>query len=201
MKTIDLTMEISEKTPVFPGDPAQEITQCATIEKNGWNEKRMAFNSHFGTHIDAPFHMQADGKKLDEFSIESFVGNAIVVDARGQKEIVADLGNVKENDFVFFCTNHTKKAHSKEFFENNPVIPLQTAQELVDKKVSVVGIDSYTPDNEPFETHKLLFKHNIRIVENLVGLEELIGKRFECFVLPLKIADADGAPCRVVARV
>jgi len=201
MKIIDLTMELNEKTPVFPGDPSQEITQLSTIEKNGWNEKRLSFNSHFGTHIDAPFHMLEDGKKLDEFPIESFFGEAIVIDARGKKEIIADLSSVKENDFVFFCTNHIKNAYSKEFFENNPVIPIETAQHLVEKKVSIVGLDSFTPDNAPYETHKLLFKHDVRILENLVGLQELVGKRFECFVLPLKIAGADGAPCRVVARL
>ena len=61
---IDLTMSIDEETPVFPGDPKQEIKQYATIKENGWNEKRLTINSHFSTHIDAPFHMLENGKKL-----------------------------------------------------------------------------------------------------------------------------------------
>ncbi len=108
------------------------------------------------------------------------------------------IDDVKRNDIVFFYTGHTKKAYSEDFFKNNPVITKKTAQKLIDKKVKIVGLDSYTPDNEPFEVHKLFFKHNILIVENLVNLAQLSGKRFKCYILPLKIQDADGAPCRVV---
>ena len=64
--------------------------------------------------------------------------------------------------------------------------------------MKIVGIDSFSPDNEPFEVHKMFFKNEILIVENLVNLEKLNGKRFKCYIFPLKIQDADGAPCRVV---
>lgn len=198
MKIFDLSMPIDERTPTFPGDPKQEIKQVATIRKNGWNEKRLTINSHFSTHIDAPFHMLENGKKLTDFPIETFIGEAIVIDTRNQFEIEPNLDDVKSNDIVFFFTGHTKKAYSENFFKNNPVMTKNTAQKLIDKKIKIVGLDSFTPDNEPFEVHKLFFKHNILIVENLVNLDQLIGKRFKCYILPLKIQDADGAPCRVV---
>jgi len=202
VKIIDLTMPLDNATPVYPGDPLPQINQIATIEEQGWNELSLKFNSHCGTHIDAPYHMLADGKKLDEFPIDSFIGSAIVVDGRKRNEkneIVAGLKQIKAIDFVFFCTGHVKNRYSQKYFENNPVISTKTAQELIEKKIKIAGIDSYTPDNEPFETHKLLFKHQIRIVENLVNLEQLIGKKFECTILPLNIKNADGAPCRVIA--
>lgn len=198
---IDLTMPIDEKTPVFPGDPKQEITQNATIEKDGWNEKRLTFNSHFGTHIDAPFHMLANGKKLDELPLEKFIGKAVVIDVRGQKEIAPDLKGVKKDDIVFFRTDHIKKAYSKDFFKANPVITEETAKLLIQKGVKVVGLDSYTPDNDPYKIHKLFFKHDILIIENLINLDKLKQKRFDCYIMPLKIRRADGAPCRVFALV
>jgi kynurenine formamidase len=201
MKVIDLTMPIDEKTPVFPGDLKQEIRQVATIGNNGWNEKRIAFNSHFSTHIDAPFHMIEGGKKLTDFPVEHFLGDAVVVDARGQKQISSDLGGVKRGDIVFFCTNHGKKAYSESFFKDNPVITNETAAKLIENKVRMVGLDSYSPDNEPFEIHKMLLKRDILIVENLVNLDRLVGKRFRCYVMPLKIQDADGAPCRVIGII
>lgn len=40
---LDLTMPINEKTPTFPGDPKQKIKQLATVEADGWNEKRWLF--------------------------------------------------------------------------------------------------------------------------------------------------------------
>lgn len=194
-------MPIDKRTPTFLDDPKQEIKQVATIQKNGWNEKRLTINSHFSTHIDAPFHMLDNGKKLTDFPIKTFIGDAIVLDVRNQSKIELDLDDLQPNDIVFFCTNHTKKAYSEDFFKNNPVISKKTAQKLIDKKIKIVGIDSFTPDNKPFEVHKLFFKHNILIVENLVNLDQLIGKRFKCYILPLKIQDADGAPCRVIGII
>jgi len=194
----DLTMPIDGRTPTFPGDPKQEIKQIATIKKNKWNAKRLAFNSHFATHIDAPSHMLENGKTLTDYPLEKFVGEAIVLDVRGKKEIEADLTNVKEGDIIFFLTNHSKKAYDKDYFKNNPVITEKTTQQLINKKISIVGLDSFTPDNEPFLIHKMLLKKDILIVENLVNLEKLAGKRFKCFILPLNIQDADGAPCRVI---
>ncbi len=196
---LDLTLVIDERTPVFPDDPLQEIQQIATIKEKGWNEKRLAFNSHFGTHIDAPFHMLVYGKKLDEFPLETFFGEAVVIDVRGQKEIHAELHEVKKGDIVFFCTGHSKNVYS-DYFYNNPVLSEETARKLVEKKVKIVGIDSFSPDNHPFTVHKILLGKDILIVENLVNLEKLAGERVECVILPLKIKDADGAPCRVVAR-
>ena len=198
---LDLTMPLDERTPVFPGDPKQELKSVATIKKNGWNEKRVSFNSHFGTHIAAPYHMIEGGKKLTDFPIESFIGKACVIDVRGQEEIFAPLEKFSSCDIVFFLTGHVKKAHSPDYFSGNPVIGEKMAKELITHQVRIVGLDSFTPDNAPYDIHKLLFKHDIRIVENLVNLEKLAGKTFLCHNLPLKIQDADGAPCRVIATL
>ncbi len=89
--------------------------------------------------------------------------------------------------------------YSKDFFENNPVIGEKTAEELVKKKVRIVGMDMPSPDAHPYEVHKILMRENILILENLVNLEQLNGKRFQCYIMPLKISKADGAPCRVIA--
>jgi len=198
MNIVDLSMPIDERTPVFPGGPKQVIEQLATIEKTGCNEKRLSFNSHFSTHIDAPAHMLTSGKTLTDYPIEKFVGECVVLDVRGQKEINTNVDGVKEGDIVFFFTAHSDKAYDKDYFTSNPVISPKTAQALVDKKIKMVGLDAPTPDNAPYTLHKLFFKHDILIVENLINLKKLAGKRFMCYVLPLKIHKADGAPCRVV---
>ncbi|MBW2993249.1 cyclase family protein [Candidatus Woesearchaeota archaeon] len=196
---IDLTMPIDEKTPVFPGSLKQEIKQIATLEKDGWNEKELTFKSHFSTHIDAPLHMLEKGKTLTDFPLEKFLGEAVVIDTRGKKEIEADLTGVKEGDIVFFLTGHSKRAYKADYFKDNPVITEKNARQLINRRISIVGLDSFTVDNEPFAVHKMFLKEDILIVENLINLEKLAGKRFQCYILPLKIQDADGAPCRIIA--
>ncbi len=191
-------MPVDATTPVFPGSQKPRFEKVATIKKDGWNEKRLSFNSHFSTHIDAPFHMLEHGKKLDDFPISRFIGRAIVLHAKG-KTIDLDLSAAKGFDFVFFLTGHTKKAAAKDFFTTNPVLSLATAKKLIAMNVKIIGIDSYTPDNYPYTIHKLLFRNDIMIVENLINLEKLAGKSFTCYVMPLNLQNSDGAPCRVVA--
>ena len=196
-KLIDLTMELSEKTPIWPGDEPTEIKQVSTFEQDGFNAKRISFNSHFGTHIDAPFHHLKDGKKLNEFPLETFFGSAVIIPLNSFEKYIK---KIKKNDIVLLYTSQSKKAFERDYFENPPFVPLKVAQILVKKKVKIVGIDSSSPDKSPWEIHDLLLKNNILIIENLTNLEKLIGKRVELIVLPLKIENADGAPCRVIAR-
>jgi kynurenine formamidase len=198
---IDLTMPLDEKTPVFPGSPKPEIYTISTIESKGYNEKKVSFSLHTSTHIDAPRHMLVNGKTLSDFTIDYFIGEAIVLDVSNQKEINVDLTDIRKNEIVFFYTGRSKYNDQSNYFKDNPVLSEKTAQRLIEKQVKIIGIDSFTPDNEPYLIHKMLFKHDILIVENLVNLERLIGKRFKCYILPFKVKDADGAPCRVIAEV
>lgn len=195
----DLSLPINEKTPVFPNDSKQEIRQVATVGKEGFNEKRVSFNTHFSTHIDFPSHMLKEGKTLSDFPIEKFVGEGVVLDARNKDIAEISLNYVKKNDFVFFCTGHISKVYSKDFFKDAPVLSEEFAQKLVKKQVSIIGLDSYTPDHEPYKVHKILLRKNILIIENLANLDKLVNKRFKCYVAPLKIENSDGAPCRVIA--
>ncbi len=198
MQIFDLTMMINSKTPTFPGDPKQEIKQVATVKDNGWNEKRISFSTHFGTHIDAPFHMIETGEKLTDYSLQRFIGDAIVIELRYP---MPDLSFVQPNDIVFFYTGHSNKAFTKDYFEKNPVITPEIAEALIKKRIKIVGIDSFSPDNEPYEVHKMFFEKSIPIVENLVSLDKLVNKRFKCIILPIKLEEADGAPCRVVGII
>ena len=194
---IDLTMPIDEKTPNFPGDPILKIKRH-NVKQHTYGKTFLEMHTHVSTHIDAPSHMINGAKTLSDFPIEKFIGDAIVIDVRDQKNIEPDISNLKNSDIVFFYTSHSDKSYKPDYFKNNPVITEKTARKLVEKKVSIIGLDSFTPDNEPYDVHKILLKNNILIVENLINLNELSGKRFKCFIMPMKITGADGAPCRVV---
>ena len=197
MKVIDLTMPIDEKTPNFPGDPILKIKRH-NVKEHTFGKTFLEIQTHISTHIDAPSHMIEDGKTLSDFPINKFVGDAIVIDVRGQENIEPNLSDVKEGDIVFFLTSHSDKAYEPDYFENNPVITEKTAQKLIEKRISIVGLDSFTPDNEPYNVHKIFLKNDVLIVENLIDLNKLSGKRFQCFIMPMKITNADGAPCRVI---
>ncbi|MEK7212685.1 MAG: cyclase family protein [Patescibacteria group bacterium] len=194
-------MELSERTPVYPGDPRPEIKTIATIETDGWNERRFSFNTHSCTHIDAPFHMLADGKKLEEFPVENFVGRAKIIDVSGEKKIDKEMiGSLSGFDFVLFKTGQSKKAFDPDYYKNAIFLTREAAEELARQKIKIVGIDSFSPDEEPYNSHKILFRSNILILENLVNLD-LLPLECRLYIMPLKLTNADGSPCRVLAEV
>ena len=196
---IDLTMELSYQTPVFPGSQPIKIQPVAVIKHEGWNETRMSLNSHVGTHIDAPYHMIDSGKTITEYPIEYFCGNGIVIDVRDQQVIELDSLSFKGQDIVLFYTGKAKNILDESYFDSSPVLSENTAEALIKNHCRLVGIDSWTIDQEPYRIHKRLLTHDILIIENIVSLGKLLNKSFVLYALPLPIKRGDGAPCRVIA--
>lgn len=202
-KLIDLTLPFSPKTPVFPGDPAVKVDQVFTVAKDGVSVHNYSFAGHTCTHIDAPSHFVRNGKTLFDLSLEKFTGEGIVIDARGRNQIDLDIlrgVKLKKDCIVFFWTDYVKKANEKNYFEDHPVITEKLAHELVHQKVKIVGVDSPSPDKDPYPIHKILLSKETLILENLCNLHLLNRKKFEVFSFPLKVA-TDGIPVRVVAQI
>ncbi len=202
MNIIDLSMPLNEKTPAYSGDPQIELQQIAVVEKNGWSEKRIHCNTHCGTHIDAPSHMISKGKTLDQLPLEQFQGEGVLIDVR-KTEITINCvkkRKIKPQSSVLFLTGQSDKMYTN-YYEHAKFIPPEVAHELVKLKVRAIGIDSFSPDQEPYPIHKIVLPKNIIIIENLVNLKALIGKKFQVQYFPLKITNGDGAPCRAIAFV
>ncbi|HEY4699600.1 MAG TPA: cyclase family protein [Nitrososphaerales archaeon] len=201
MQLIDLTMSLNDSTPVYFNGKRHKLNRIAHLGKDGWNEFEIHVSNHYGTHIDAPWHMVEDGRKLGDYPIERFVGRGVLCDVRYQKVINSDLEEVCENDILLLRTDYTKHINSAEYSVNNPVLSMKLAEQIVGKKIRMVGIDSFSPDNNPYEIHKYLLKHDVLILENLVNLDLIPINTFTLYVLALKLDQVDGAPCRVIAQI
>ena len=203
MRVVDLTYPITALTPTFPGDPKVEFSQIHEIEKAGYSGFEIKMPMHVGTHIDAPAHMIKGGSFLSQFDAGSFCGRGHLADARGRKnigpEVLVGL-DINPGDIVLIMTGWYKKFGQKEYFENFPEISEKLAKDLIACGVNMVGMDTPSPDKEPYLIHKLFLKNKILILENLTNLAELIDERFEVFALPAKF-HTEAAPARVVARI
>ena len=200
---IDLTQLITNGMPVYPGDEPPQLTETVHFDEHQCVNHQIKSSMHVGTHMDGPMHMVRDGRKLCDLPVDRFVGRGILVDARGRAVIDADVlegVTVEAGDIVLFWTDWSKKWGSEEYYGNFPVLTPALAEKLVTAGVKMIGLDTPSPDGEPYTVHRILLGKEILIVENLVGLEALAGKAFEVFALPTKY-DADSAPVRVVARV
>jgi arylformamidase len=207
MKLYDVTVAISEKLPVYPGDPPIQITRTHSLEKGDlFRVSHLSFGTHIGTHIDPPYHFMRDGLPLDQVPLEIFIGPARVIDVGAVDAIDAavlqrfDLAGVKR----LLCKTKNSRFWQTaiEFQPDFVYLETDAAELLVKLGVQLVGIDYLSIEKFNFEqptTHWTLLGNNVVIVEGL-DLSEVPPGDYELLCLPLKLKDGDGGPARVVLR-
>lgn len=204
MKPHDLTHTFTEHMPSYAGDPWPELKQIAEIRTTGFTDHEIKTGMHVGTHMDGPLHMIEGGKYLDEVPVSAFFGKGHLIDARGHKEVPGKLIDgkpIEKGDIVLVMTGHGSKFYESDYYTTYPEISEGFARKIVALGVSIVGMDTPSPDRPPFAVHKILLGNYVLIIENLTNLEALIDiPHFEVIALPAKFR-TDAAPVRVVARV
>lgn len=172
MKTIDLTQSLFDRMPVYPGDPEVIIKEIHTLDREGWNLRNVTITTHIGTHVNIPYHMVKDGKKLDEYELDSFMGKAVLY--REGMEFSRDLG-------VIFSDRNIDKPLAESLIKNPP---------------KFIGL------SEKFEfdidIERMLLENEIISYENLVNTEKL-PREFIFYGVPLNIKGSDGSPVRAFA--
>ena len=85
-RVVDLTHPYSEKFPHWRGDGSvvQRTVMSSTDEGEDWNVYQWLLDEHAGTHIDAPFHRNADGITVDQIPAEDLVLPLAIVDIRSR---------------------------------------------------------------------------------------------------------------------
>ncbi|MFF2484495.1 cyclase family protein [Paenibacillus sp. NPDC058071] len=201
---IDLSRRVEEGMPVYPGDTQTVLAQTSSVPQDGYTNHLLTINMHAGTHIDGPMHLLDCNVYLDEFPIESFIGDGCLLDATGQPDVDYDERYetlIPEGSIVVVHTGHGEFYGQSDYFTQYPSLTEAFAELLIRKRVKMVVLDTPSPDYSPFAIHKLLFRNRVLIAENAVNTERLLGAgAFEVTALPLHIR-ADSSPARIVARL
>ncbi len=204
LKYIDLTHTLSENISVSPFDDKIVFQQVKTLEKDQYNDTQIITTMHIGTHIDAPSHMFPNQKKINEYPVEKFIGQGILLNFKNQRQIIMkqDFNDLNFTEkIVLIYTNQDKIFNNNEYYENHPVITEELCDFLIEKQIKAIGLDFFSPDYFPSVIHKKFLENDILIVENLCNLDLLIDQtNFEIFILPIKIA-TEGAFIRAVAKI
>ncbi len=203
---IDLTM------PYVEGMPGYRSEINTTVEKNGWNSRNLHFYSHAGTHMDAPLHFGASDQTIDQFEPDQLVGKAWVVSipisVPQQLLTVADLGSVatgfQKGDSILLHTDWNQYRSLPKYRDELPRISVELAEWCVANGVKMLGVEppSVADVNnleEVTEVHLILLNGGVIIIEGLTNLNQIQRPEVLLIALPLKIADGDGAPARVIA--
>jgi len=157
---------------VYPGDPEASIELVQTLEKDGWNMRRVQINSHDGTHVNAPIHGIEGGKTLDDYPLDAFCGPTKIYD-----------GTIKKDKRVIFRDQNIDKI---------------IAEEIKRVKPRFVGLSSEYEFDVDIE--KDLLNEDIILFERLANLAKLPAE-FMFYGMPLKIKEGDGSPIRAFAII
>jgi len=204
MRIIDLSHPIYDGMSVYPGDAETSLVRSKHIKQDGYTNHQLSANMHAGTHIDGPMHLLDCDKYLNEFPVETFIGEGCLLDVSQDRTIDYKAEyeqHIQQKQIVLLYTGYSQYYGQPRYYTDHPVLTLQFAELLVRKQVKMIGLDFPSPDSYPFEIHKYMFQHDILIIENLTNVEKLLQvPSFEIIALPLSIK-ADSSLARVVAKV
>ena len=206
-RLVDLTHVIELEMSVFPGDPVPQAETLATCEKDGYRLTKLTVGSHCGTHADAPAHVFPDGRTLDQFPADYFMGSATIVDCKDVSVITMDALQkapyLTEADFLFFMTGWSKYWGTPQYVSGYPVLSDEAADFIARIDCKGVGFDTLgpdAPDDVTLKNHRKLMASGHRIlIENLNLVGECPGGFFHFAAFPLHWKNADAAPVRAVA--
>jgi len=206
MKLIDISLNLNNDLPSWPGDPPPEIKQIHSIQEGATsNVTHLSITAHTGTHVDAPDHFLNDGRGVGQIPLDLLVGPAVVVELpEGDAvtpDMLADADIPAHTRRVLLKTPNSQlwAKGTKEFQKDFMGLSADAAKYLVSREVEVVGVDylSVSPYTDPVDTHRILLEKDILIIEGL-DLSAVDPGDFTMYCLPLKIEGADGAPARVL---
>jgi arylformamidase len=200
----DISPVLGPATPPFPGDQAYEQRWTARIGPGcPVNLSALTLSPHLGAHADAPLHYADGAPAIGEVALAPYLGACRVIHAIGcgplvkPEHIAHALADLPPRVLVRTC-EQAPTAWSEVFSAYAP----QTIELLAARGVRLVGIDSQSVDpatSKTLDSHHLLLKHDLRVLENLV-LDDVPPGDYELIALPLKLAHACASPVRAILR-
>jgi kynurenine formamidase len=211
-KVYDLAEPLYHNCPSNPAFPPFEMSTRMLHVVSGWCAEELRMATHVGTHLDAPYHRLAEGKKLDELSVERLVCPAVCVDATGVApgapigvELLRRAEALPAGGAVLFRTGWgDKRAMTDEYLNRSPWVSDAAARWLVERGLAGAGIDHFSigGTQAPNVTvpHDILLGAGLWILEGLQIPAELTSlESFLLVVAPLRLLGTGGAPARAYA--
>lgn len=173
------------------------------MAKDAQGNEKKALVGHLGTHFDV---------MNKEFPLEYTRRKGIIFDVSNitERDIEItdiDLSKVKNNMFVAFYTGFIEAEGygTKHYFSEHPQLSDNLIDALLEKKISMIGIDfaGVRRGKEHTPKDQYCADRGTFIIENLCNLKTLAQQTqyFTANTYPMNYADMSGLPCRVVVEV
>ncbi|MBU0591891.1 cyclase family protein [Candidatus Micrarchaeota archaeon] len=226
-KFILLSYWIDENTPTYANGPKLKKTTDNSMENgDSCNTCNILTSNHMGTHVDAPFHFNMNGKRISDYSI-----NELIFEKPVHVKIIKNAGEwveeedikkatiAKDCDCLILETGFGKLRGEPIYIENNPGVSPEAVKILRTEfrqlrciMLDTVSISGFGDRPQGRESHKTAFADDdgmgepLLIVEdaNILAIEKETKSNTpinRIFLIPWQIKDLDGAPCTVLAEI
>ncbi len=199
---IDISVPLSPKTTVYPGNPSVEIEELKS-ETSASTISKLTLGSHTGTHVDAPKHVFEEGEGVGVYDLFCFFGEARVIDCTQDDVEISkstlEQSGIQAGERILLKTKNSGRLQ-EPFFSDFIFLSPEGAAYLAEIGVRLVAVDYFSikqkgsTDNRP---HTELLSKNIPIIEG-VDLQGIEPGEYFLSALPLKFDELDGAPMRAV---
>ncbi|WP_341528194.1 cyclase family protein [Nostoc sp. UHCC 0302] len=226
-KVIHLSHIIDTAIPQWPGDPSVEFTTFAEISQDGYYLRRFSLGEHSATHINAPNSFHDSGVGIDQYSAQSLIVPAVVIDIRQAAASNPDYtlpitdvlsweeqyGQIPVGSLVILNTGWEKKWSDKNAFFNQdaegimhfPGFGSDATQFLLnERQIAGIGIDTHGVDpgqDNSFASNCLVLEQPRIVLENLTNLDQLPPQGTTLIIGVLRLRDGSGSPAAVLALV
>ena len=183
------------------------------------NNSILKLPSHFGTHIDFPYHFNENGVSGDLYKPSCFIFDEVFLIEL--KEINILDYQITENDFIEYDlpknadlllikTGMGKYIERDEYWNSNPAISPDLAVFLKEKMPSLraIGFDSISLTGWKYKdigkkAHKsFLIENNILVIEDMdLHAVNSSSEIQQVIASPLRFENADGSPATVFAYI
>jgi kynurenine formamidase len=224
---LDLTMAVRSGMPVLPAHAHTCLYLTSSHEEMaalGWPStfavEGLLMSTHEGTHVDVPYHCDPAGPTVTDLPLSAFTGPGTCLDLTGvpasdlidlaalERAAAAGGATVRPGDHVLLHTGHHERSYGTRDWFRHTGLSEAGSRWLAEHGVAGVGIDAPSVDSSRetrrgvYPAHQvLLVEHRVPLVENLVGLGRVAGRRFRYTGFPLRLDGCGGAPIRAVAEI
>ena len=203
----DISPPVDATSPAFPGDSPYQQRWTATLTGQcPVNLSQISMSPHIGAHADAPLHYDPQGATIGQVDLAPYLGPCRVVHCIGVAPLVQWEHIAHAVERAPLPPRVLVRTYARMPADRwDPALPAMapdTIRRLADLGVLLVGIDSASidpADNKTLDSHQVIRRRGLRVLENLV-LDEVPEGDFELIALPLKLMQADASPVRAVLR-
>ena len=205
MKIYDISLSLSPDCIRWVTSQPMELIERKRMSRgDANNSSSIHASAHAGTHVDAPFHFVPDGMTIEALPLDIFIGPARVCAVEPGTHITAadvEKAGIQGETRVLFKTRNSSLLQKGVYDPSFAAFSVDGAKALVDLGVELVGLDymSAAHADEQVQVHRAFLDHGVILLEG-IDLSAVPPGRYELICPPVKLARADGAPCRALLR-